>query len=591
MNGAAAIIPIVNCLLSRFPASRAAGERCAVGVAGIVPVLFKETEGTRRVASLEKKQFKGSTPVGVRLRRYGFARSFRGSALLARVRAFARAEKGNVAMIFALSLIPITIAAGTGVDFSRAMIVRSRLASALDAAGLAVGASNTLSQTQLQTLAQSYFNANYTLDSSFGTPSDVTVVTGSQSATLSVSVSMPTVLMGVAGIKTLDVAFTSNIVWGQTKLWVALVLDNTGSMSETDSTGTSKIDALKTATHQLLSLLQSAAANAGDVKVSLVPFSKDVNYGTSAVSASWIDWTDWLSAPANSTPSSSVGPGSSCPYSSSSNGFRCTTGPTNGSSTASTIPSSGTYKGYICPGKDNGNVNPGRNGHYYNGCYNSVASGQTCTTNWWGKTTCTTTYTHTWIPNDTSTWGGCFMDRTQSYDEQNTTASSSNTATLFPAENASSCPPATISALSYDWTSLSNQVDAMTPNGNTNQTIGLVWGWQSMTDGDPMNSGALPDQTQRVIILLSDGLNTQNRWSQTQSDIDAREEAACDAAKADGVTIYTVFVDLNGTSGNSAALQYCASDSSKYFDLTTSSAISDAFTTIGTQITNLRVAQ
>ena len=511
-------------------------------------------------------------------------------AALNRVRKFSRARNGNVAMIFALSLIPISVAAGAGLDFSRALIVRARLAEALDAAGLAVGASQGLSQSKLDALAQSYFTANYTADSSFGTPSAVTVTTGTYQVSLSTSVQMPTTLMNIVGIRTMDVAYTSQVVWGQTKLWVALVLDNTGSMSETDSTGTSKIDALKTATHQLLTMLQNAAASPGDVKVSIVPFSKDVNYGSSGVAASWIDWSDWLAAPANSMPSSSVGPGSSCPYSSSSNGFRCTTGPANGASSTSTVPSSGTYKGYICPGKDNGNVDPGRNGHYYNGCYNSVASGQTCTTNAWGQTTCTTTYTHTWVPNSTSTWGGCFMDRTQSYDAQNTTPAAGNTATLFPAENASSCPPAKIAPLSYDWTSLSTEVDSMTPNGNTNQTVGLAWGWQSLTDGDPLNSGPLPSLTQRVIILLSDGLNTQNRWTQTQSSIDAREQEACTNAKADGVTIYTVFVDLNGTSGNSAVLQSCASDSSKYFDLTTSSAISTAFTTIGTQITNLRVS-
>jgi hypothetical protein len=29
--------------------------------------------------------------------------------------------------------------------------------------------------------------------------------------------------------------------------------------------------------------------------------------------------------------------------------------------------------------------------------------------------------------------------------------------------------------LSYDWTGLKSLVDNMTPNGNTNQAIGLAW--------------------------------------------------------------------------------------------------------------------
>ena len=38
-----------------------------------------------------------------------------------------------------------------------------------------------------------------------------------------------------------------------------------------------KITALRTATKSLLTTLQNAATNAGDVYVSIIPFSKDVN--------------------------------------------------------------------------------------------------------------------------------------------------------------------------------------------------------------------------------------------------------------------------------------------------------------------------
>jgi hypothetical protein len=49
-------------------------------------------------------------------------------------------------------------------------------------------------------------------------------------------------------------------------------------------------------------------------------------------------------------------------------------------------------------------------------------------------------------------------------------------------------------------------------------------------------------------------------------------------------------VDLNGTQGNSTVLQNCATDSSKYFDLTTSGAIITTLNSIGQQITSLRVS-
>jgi Flp pilus assembly protein TadG len=570
--------------------------------------------------------------------------------LTAKVRAYLRANRANVATIFAIAIVPVTVAAGAGLDLSRAMVVRERLTQALDAAALAVGGTTGLTQSQMQTLAQQYFNANYTADPSLGTPAAVGITISGQSVTLTSNVPVPTTLLNFVHINTVNVASSSEVVWGQSKLWVSLVLDNTGSMTETDSTGTSKISALKTATLQLLTLLQNAATTAGDVEVALVPFAKDVNAGTSYVAATWVDWTDWAAAPVNSTPSFSTGPGSLCPYSSSSNGFSCTSNPTNGSSSVSTIPSSGTYKGYICPSADNGNVSGGLGGHYYNGCYNSTAATQTststgtittnqvcsktgsnsatqctcsgypttntstsgntttvttttcgCTSSGSGnnkKTTCTSTatpaittttngYDHSWIANAHSTWAGCMEDRTQDYDTTNTTPSASGT--LFPAENSQYCPPATFTALTDNWTLLQTQVNTMTANGNTNQTIGLAWGWQALTQGDPLDPPALPANTQQVIILLSDGLNTQNRYSATQSAIDAREALACSNAKAAGIIIYTVFVDLNGTQGSSAALQSCATDTAHYFDLTTSGAIVTTFAQIGEEITNLRV--
>src|SRR5580692_223638 len=100
------------------------------------------------------------------------------TAFLKRTRALFNAKDGNVAIIFGLSLIPITAGAGVGLDFARALLVRTRLSEALDAAGLALGSTNGLTTAQQQTMAQSYFNANYTADSSLGTPAAVTVTVG-----------------------------------------------------------------------------------------------------------------------------------------------------------------------------------------------------------------------------------------------------------------------------------------------------------------------------------------------------------------------------------------------------------------------------
>ncbi len=496
------------------------------------------------------------------------------SGFTKRVVGFGRSKRANVAMIFALSLVPLALAAGTGLDYARGMLVHAELITALDAAGLAVGATPGLTIGQMQALAQKYFNANYGLDSSFGTPTVVLVSVGTQSVTVSTTDAMPTTLMNLAGFTNLNVSAASTVVWGQQKLWVSLVLDNTGSMNQADNTGTTKISALKTATHSLLTMLQNAASSggAGSVQVDIVPFARNVKIGTSYSSALWLSWTDWLAAP-TPAPSKTVGPGSNCPYTDGSNGFHCQKSPTNGDSDTSTIPNSGTYKGYICPSVSTV-------GHYYNGCWTSTGSSGN--------------YTHTWTANAKSTWGGCVTDRTQDYDTMNTTPATSNQSTMMVAENSPSCVSATALPLTYNWTTLSSEVDSLVANGTTNQTIGLVWGWQAQTQGVPFTPPALPANTQQVMILLSDGLNTQDRWYGNGTDeatqVDARMSAACTNLKTAGIVVYTVFVDLNGTQGNSQVLQNCATDPSKYFDLTSSDQIIATFQAIGQQITNLRVA-
>ena len=54
----------------------------------------------------------------------------------------------------------------------------------------------------------------------------------------------------------------------------------------------------------------------------------------------------------------------------------------------------------------------------------------------------------------------------------------------------------------------------MQPTGGTNQPIGLAWGWQSLSQTTPLNAPAEdPNYTyKKAIILLSDGLNTEDRW-------------------------------------------------------------------------------
>ena len=138
---------------------------------------------------------------------------------------------------------------------------------------------------------------------------------------------------------------------------------------------------------------------------------------------------------------------------------------------------------------------------------------------------------------------------------------------------------------------MNNKVDAMKPAGNTNQGIGLAWGWQSLTAAPftipPMDPKY---KYQQVIILMSDGLNTENRWYNNASQIDARQKIMCDNVKAAGITLYTIHVNTDGDP-LSTLLKGCASSPDKFWMLTSANQMVSTFKQIGTQLSNLRVAK
>jgi hypothetical protein len=168
-------------------------------------------------------------------------------------------------------------------------------------------------------------------------------------------------------------------------------------------------------------------------------------------------------------------------------------------------------------------------------------------------------------------------------------------AAYFPADQSSYCPTA-ITPLSYDWAALKTAVTAMTPSGGTNQPIGLVWAWQTLQQTSPFNAPAEDTNYtyKKAIILLSDGLNTMDRWygngSSYSSQVDVRQKLLCDNIKAAGITIYAIQVNTGGDP-TSTILQSCASDSDKFFQLTSATQVISTFNSIGTALSDLRISK
>jgi hypothetical protein len=205
-------------------------------------------------------------------------------------------------------------------------------------------------------------------------------------------------------------------------------------------------------------------------------------------------------------------------------------------------------------------------------------------------------------------WNGCITDRggtsspSSSDWDRKVTAPGSSSSSKYPADQSDNCP-AKMMGLSYDWTSMNSLVDAMSPAGSTNQPIGLVWAWQSLVGGGPLTAPAKDSNYnyKEFIILMSDGLNTQDRWYGNGRDVstsvdnrmyDASNSGAgtCANAKAAGITIYSIQVDTGGD-GLSTVMQNCASSSDKFWRITSAGDLGTVFNAIGTNLTKLRVAK
>ncbi len=89
--------------------------------------------------------------------------------------------------------------------------------------------------------------------------------------------------------------------------------------------------------------------------------------------------------------------------------------------------------------------------------------------------------------------------------------------------------------------------------------------------------------------MLSDGLNTEDRWYTTAASIDARQAITCSNVKATGVIVYTVQVNTGGDP-TSTVLKNCASDTTKFFMLTSGNQIITTFNQIATELANLHLS-
>jgi Flp pilus assembly protein TadG len=542
--------------------------------------------------------------------------------LKASVCRFAGHRGGQAAMTFAIAALPILAGAGVAVDFSRIATKHTSLQQATDSAALAIAqaATPTTSDADVKAQAQNYITTNYSNKSA--TITSATISSDHSSVCVTAQDTVQLGIMGMFSISSKNVTTSTctGISGGAATYEIALVLDNSGSMNEAVS-GSSKIAALRTAGNNFVNTMFSGNF-AGKVKMSVVPFSGAVavsSTDTANGTASWIDtlgksswhWKTFTGhTSAGFTNRLDIFNKLKAVHSSWAwaGCFETQPYPQN---VSDVIPSATTpdslYVPYLAP--------------------DEVDPKQTCTGNY-----CSTTqaYQNNYLDDTPST--GCstptktddqtMLSRSCKYKSPSVT----NTNTYGPNGMCLSQP---LLRMTSAQATLTNKINGLSANGDTNLHEGFMWGWRTISPNAPFADGKAYDTSstatnQKVIVLMTDGYNNwsavANTWggsmyeapgyyalangrmppgnqnitnmTQSRAALDALTLEACTNAKAQGILIYTVGFSISSDPIDQQGqnlLASCATDSSHAFIANDANSLVNAFNQIGIGMGKLRI--
>lgn len=200
--------------------------------------------------------------------------------------AFKRDECGAVAITFALLAIMLFGFVGLAVDTVRGYNVVNRVGQGLDAAALA-GAKlldGGATDAEIKARVQAFFDqhvANMSIGGVAINAIDVAVDRRVSTVNVRARGTVDTTFGKVVGFAVMKIDKMSEVAYKLRKVEVALSLDITGSMAPSG-----KIEALKSASIDVIDTLFDEAANDDHVRIALIPWSSSVNAGALAGPAS-----------------------------------------------------------------------------------------------------------------------------------------------------------------------------------------------------------------------------------------------------------------------------------------------------------------
>lgn len=195
-----------------------------------------------------------------------------------------RDERGNILPMAASGVLVMAALIGGAVDMSRAYQTQNRLQSACDAgvlAGRRAVTNNGFDQTALEQ-AERYFHMNFdeNIEGTSQTALDISADVSGNAITATASTQMPMLLMQIFGRESMDLAVNCSSTMGVGNSDVTMVLDVTGSMGTSLSTGGTRLSALKTAVKNFYTTVDMATQGSNArIRYAFVPFSTTVNVG------------------------------------------------------------------------------------------------------------------------------------------------------------------------------------------------------------------------------------------------------------------------------------------------------------------------
>jgi Flp pilus assembly protein TadG len=497
-----------------------------------------------------------------------------------RAQGFARNTRANVAVLFGLAIIPIVLGVGVAIDYGRALIVRERMASAADAAALAIGSWTGLTEAELKTKAQQYFNANYP-SNSLGTVGTLNVRFQGDNVLVDVSGSVPTTFMRLANINSVDVGSSAVISKKERNIELALVLDTTGSMGQGG-----KMSALQSAAKTMVKDLFAGQATSDTLKIAVVPFAAAVNVGSDKKDESWIDknaksqiaYEDFKSGVKvfdlyNNLKNRSW---QGCVREREGTDYELTDATPDASTPASL------FAPYFAPDEPDSNIGSYANSYISDGdCGQSKSKNRTA-------------------------------DRCQRYTGKYANANASSG--KGPEYN---CPPSAITDLTNKQSDVTSAIDNLQPAGSTVIPAGLLWGWRVLSPTAPFTVAKPYDDEKwvKAIVLLTDGQNDvgggsnghdksyynafgfaaeghlgNTNGNNAESTLESKMSTVCTAIKAKGILVYTIgFQVTDSTTKN--LLKNCATQSDMYYNSPSNSQLASIFKDIAQGLSDLRIAE